>query len=112
MKLIHDTAELDGTAYFELLPGPYRNQCWNPESIYLSESDFDLIEPLFARHESQFDHFAFTPILRSTWRPIIADLKQFARDTEEATVAACVSELVKWLERTLLTHDKITVLGM
>src|SRR4051794_827744 len=90
IRLIKDKTELQGTGYFELLPGEYQGQCWKAGSVFLAEDVFDLVEPVIARHEPRFDHYAFVAIPRPTWERIIADLERLA---ELAGSAAGVGNL-------------------
>jgi len=90
IRLIRHKAELQGTCYFELLPGRYRGQCWNDGSVFLAEDVFGLVEPIFTRHEPRFDHHSFVEITRLTWEKIIAD---FDRLAELAKTAKDIGEL-------------------
>lgn len=112
IRLIRSTSELHGTCYFEFLPGPYRDKCWNEGSVFLEEEVFGLVEPIIARHEPQFDHFAFVNIRRTTWERIIAELDQVSKSSDNREVSAMMAELVAWL-REQLTHEQcISVLGI
>lgn len=142
IRLIRDRAELEGTCYFEFLPGKYRGLCWNDESVYLAEDVFGLIEPIIARHVDGFDHYSFVGIRRSTWEWIIADLERLAHQaataanigelrgnigfisapTEERfashfranadALAALARELSAWLRQQLQEHECVSVLGI
>lgn len=142
IRLIRDKSELQGTCYFELLPGEYRGQCWNDESVFLDEDVFGLIEPIIARHEPQFDHYSFVGIRRPAWERIIADLERLAEHAGSAAsisdlrgelgflfttterefdqnfrasaeaLAGLASELVGWLGDQLREHECVSVLGM
>jgi hypothetical protein len=142
IRLIRNTAELRGTCYFEFLPGTYKGQCWNEESVFLAEEVFGLIEPIIARHEPRFDHYAFVAIRRDTWSRITTDLKglaercgiassvgdlagevgflfttteaEFARDVSANTrdLARMAGELTAWLRTELRNHECVTILGM
>jgi hypothetical protein len=140
--LIRYKQELRGTCYFEFLPGEYRNECWNEGSVFLAEEVFGLIEPIFARHEPNFDHFSFVGIQRPTWERIISDLEVLvnaARSSEDManlrgavgftfttsekqsdrnfrvnadTLANMAEELIDWLREQLRQHECVSVLGM
>lgn len=142
IRLIRDKAELQGTCYFELLPGEYGGQCWNDGSVFLAEDVFGLIEPIIARHEPQFDHYSFVSIRRATWEQIIADLERVAERAETArsvgdlrgeagflfmptkgdfardfganagALAGLARELVGWLREQLRQHERVSILGM
>ena len=90
IRLIREKSQLQGTCYFELLPGKYREQCWNDGSVFMAEDIFALIEPIIARHEPRFDHYSFVDIRPTTWNQIIADLERLA---ERAELAEDIGEL-------------------
>lgn len=41
---IYKLDELEGSCYIEVLPGPYRDRCWNEDSIYMDEETFGYLE--------------------------------------------------------------------
>lgn len=140
--LIRETSELQGTCYIELLPGEYKGQCWNDGSLFLAEDVFGLVEPIIARHEPRFDHYAFVTVRRPAWEGITADLERLAERAESATgvdnlrgevgfvsapteaefardfranadaIARLARELGGWVREQLRRHDCISVLGM
>jgi hypothetical protein len=140
--LIKDKADLRGTCYFELLPGEYKEECWNDASVFLDEETFALIEPIVARHEPRFDHYSFVGIRRAVWEGIMADMEQLAIRLDGATsisdirdavgfffttserefaeklrsnaeaLAKLIRELVAWLRSQLKEHESVSVLGM
>ena len=142
IRLIHDKAELQGTCYIELLPGKYNGQCWNDGSLFIEEEVFELIEPIFERHEPQFDHYSFVCIQEPAWERIIAGLERLAERAEKATdvsdlrgdvgflfrsteaefvrdfranagaLARLSRELAAWLRQQLRDHECVSVLGM
>jgi hypothetical protein len=142
IRLISNKADLRGTCYFEFLPGEYKEECWNDESVFLAEETFALIEPIIARHEPRFDHYSFIGIRRPVWEGIIADLTHLASRVDGATnvddlrdsvgfffttserefgenlksnahdLAKMIRELVAWLRVQLKSHESVSVLGM
>jgi hypothetical protein len=142
IRLIRDKAELNGTCYFELLPGKYRGRCWNEESVFLAESVFGFIEPIIARHEPRFDHYAFESVSRETWMRIMDDIEQLAERVRNAkhiselretigflfkttekefsrdfkvnanALAELTGELIIWLQEQLKQHPCVSILGM
>jgi hypothetical protein len=142
IRLISNKAELQGTCYFEGLPGEYKKQCWNDGSVFLAEDVFGLIEPIIARHEPRFDHYSVVDIPRDTWERIIADLERLAERTVRAfcvadlagdvgffftttetefagefqanadALARLVRELAGWVRERLREHECVSVLGM
>jgi hypothetical protein len=142
IRLIKDKAELEGTAYFEILPGPYKDKCWNEGSIFIEEEIFGLIEPIIERHVPEFDHYSFIKIDRESWMLILNDLSElvvllqaantpndlnggigfifnstkdrFVTDfaRNKEALAALIIELVSWLKEQLNDHYIVTVLGL
>ena len=142
LRILKDKSNLEGTAYFELLPGKYNEQCWNTGSLFLDEETFGFFEKIVERNLPDYDHYAFTEVSGTRWHPIIARLKFLANelgaagtpkdiptdihfyfnDTEQrfkkdfkanAKLLQQVStELAGWLEVTLKHHEAITILGL
>ena len=140
--MITDRSALSGTCYFEVLPGSYENECWNPESVYFTEEHFGFIEPTIVRHCPEHDHYAFTNISRSKWQDIVGDLERLANSIDESTRLSDVEgelemlftatkqrflqsetenisklrtmlfEFVTWIRKMLESRDTIAVLGM
>jgi hypothetical protein len=141
IRLIHDKTQLQGTCYFEFLPGEYKEQHWNDGSVFLAEDVFGLIEPIVARHEPRFDHLSFVGIRRRTWERIIADLERLAEQAERAadigdlvgeigfvhmteaefanhfranadSLAGLARELTGWVREQLREHEYVSILGL
>ena len=143
MISIHrSTAELEGTAYFELLPGAYGGHCWGPNSLFFSEEVFGFVEPIFAQLCPEYDHYAFTEIGQPLWRDILKELDALAtllgsgpsdaalssrlgfffpeterkffesRNESILQLRQMIGELVTWLRGQLEKHDVISVLGL
>ncbi len=142
ITILRDPALLDGTAYIELLPGGYRDSCWNAGSLFFTEEVFGYFEPIIERHEPRFDHFAFVDVERSTWNAILDDLahverallaaasiddvpplvgffypgtkQEFAASFRDNAdaLAALLSELRLWLREQLSRVHIVAVLGM
>ncbi len=142
IRLIRNKTELQGTCYFELLPGEYNGKCWNDGSVFLAENIFGLMEPIIAPHEPRFDHYSFVGIPRATWELIITDLERLAERAESAStisdlrgeggfvftttksefarsfrtnadaLARLVREVGAWVRENLQTHDCVSILGM
>ncbi len=134
--------ELEGTAYFEFLPGLYQGECWGPTSVFLGEEAFGFVEPIFARLCPNYDHYAFTQVRRTLWREVLSELDDivtvlggtpsdeiladrlgfFFRDTERkffesktanvALLRQTLVDLTSWLRSQLKGHDVISVLGL
>jgi hypothetical protein len=90
IRIIRSKAELEGTAYVELLPGPYKKQCWNDGSLFFEEEVFGYLEPIILRHVPGYDHYAFTEITANKWAAIVSDFRSLEAALERA---ASVEEL-------------------
>lgn len=136
-RIIKDKAELDGTAYFEFLPGKYNGTCWNDNAIFLDEDSMALVEEIFERNVEHYDHFAFSEIDKGQGSRILADLQkleieitsnkkisgetfsdeyynalneQVANNKEKAVEV--ISGLRQWLDVTLEKNDCVSILGL
>jgi hypothetical protein len=124
----------------EVLPGPYRDQCWNEGSLFFTEEAFWYLEPIIARHAPAYDHYAFTQIARAAWLAIAADLEALqaalalpvatadllrqgvvpaGNDRRALNLAADRSALATllagfcpWIRARIAEQDTMTILGM
>lgn len=140
--LIRDKRQLEGTAYFEFLPGQYTNQHWNEKSAFLDEEVLGLIEKPFMDCLPHYDHYTVCDVTASQWESILHHLRQFrerlvqAQTSEDvagdfrcvwnstklsfaedfsknrAALIHVIDELALWVRQTLKEYDTITVLGM
>ena len=99
IRIIRNKSELKGTAYVELLPGPYRKQSWNDDSLFFEEEVFGYMEPMILRHFPAYDHYAFTEIAASTWALVVKDFRQLGVALEQAESVADLKEDVGFLFR-------------
>jgi len=76
IKIIFDRTELKGTCYIEVLPGKYNGECWNDNSIFLTERDFGYIEPIFQRCYPSYDHYAFNEMTREVWNKVFLEIEE------------------------------------
>jgi len=141
IKLVTDIEELSGTDYFEFLPREYSGVCWNPDSVFLDEEVFTLIEPIFEKNVPSFDHYAFQLIEAQAIEGIIQDLRTLLTslpaltpDTVEEVLSMMfvnsaenfrsdfeinkirtikmIESLVDWLQKVAKDTDRVTILGM
>lgn len=141
LTLIRDTKTLEGTCYFEFLPGKFKNKCWNQQSVFLSEDAYELVEECFSRDVDRYDHYAFMEADRETIEKItqcldvlaakienVASLKdllasmrigEYQRSELEAgwpetkqPLKMMVRELSQWLRDSILGHEVVSILGM
>jgi hypothetical protein len=142
IKVIKSKAELNGTAYVELLPGAYSNKCWNENSLFFEEEVFGYLENIISRHVPSYDHYAFTQIDKEAWDKIVSDFKsleskldqlhsvddlavdvgflfngsetRFTEDFQENKVALgrLLSEVSVWILKEASKHGCVTVLGL
>lgn len=142
IRLITDKRELEGTCYFELLPGPYQDRCWNDQSVFMAEEVFGFLEPIIKRQVKEFDHYAFIDVPKENWTGIINDFRMLrsklavAKDHSELrgdvgflystsedrfsrffrkntdALMRLIDELDRWLTRTLMTQEVVAILGI
>jgi hypothetical protein len=142
ITIFRDPASLEGTAYIELLPGGYRDSCWNVGSVFLAEEVFGYFEPIIERHEPRFNHYAFVDVERSAWNAILDDFTHVAQALRTAAsiddappligffylgtkeefaasfrenadaLAALLDELGLWLREQLSRENVVAVLGI
>jgi hypothetical protein len=74
IRIITNKGELEGTCYMEILPGPYREKCWNEGSLFFEEEVFGYLEPIIKRHVETYDHYAFTEIKRNNGSQLLTIL--------------------------------------
>ncbi|MGG3306647.1 hypothetical protein ABER23_04370 [Paenibacillus lautus] len=73
---IYRLDELEGSCYIEVLPGPYRNRCWNVDSIYMDEETFGYLESAVEKEYEPYDHYAFNELDAEIWRRIVNRLEE------------------------------------
>lgn len=142
ITLIRDKSQLEGTAYFEFLPGRYSDKHWNDTSVFLEEEVMCMIERPFMDAMPDYDHYSFSDVARSRWESILtglANLKAILADASSigdvddhfcciwpGTVESfkqefdanrkllitLIDEFTSWVKQTLHDHDSIAVLGM
>ena len=141
MRLFRDPQRLEGTCYFEFLPGQYEGECWKVGSLFISEEDFSFLEPAFEAAIAGFDHYAFMDPTRHEWEQVMFNLtrlkealdacasragadslphlREKARKTllcswpcSRDELSALVGELVSWLDQQLQSHTTISILGL
>ena len=142
IRLITDLTDLNGTCYFEFLPGIYSGKCWNEKSVFIDDHIIGLIEPVFYRNINNYDHYSFMSADKETWLKItneLCELQNILRnssDLEEvisnlsiafptltsaleenfnstkSELVVLINELVIWVTKTLKSNSKISILGM
>jgi hypothetical protein len=137
--IIKNRKKIRGTCYIEFYPGEYSGQCWNNESIYLSEEDIELILPAF-KVVKKFDYYDFVRIDEINWIKIIKelnslkliiendntdDLKNYYRNQfcgndiyfsslarRKRSTLKLINEFTGWVENELKTTKVIWYLGL
>jgi len=142
IRIIRDLAALDGTAYIELMGGPYARTCWNAGSLFFEEEVFGLLEAAIARQIPDYDHDSFNGIGMPDWLQIVAELDDTRRmlgdaaqrttaldrlgfifrdsrqafvdrlDVSCAALADVIAEIDAWTREVRTRHDQVTILGM
>ena len=111
LALITDTSKLEGTTYIELLPGPYKNKCWNKESVYIDTEHphYRSLENLFEKHFKDFDLYSFEEYSKYEWLKFSDLLKN---SNTENIPSSFIDDLDYWLKRVLEEHDEVTFMGL
>ncbi len=142
MKIIYDPVELEGTCYFEILPGQYLGKCWNENSIFLEEEVFGYLEPSIQKAFSEFDHNGFHSIDIDIWNKIILNFEEvkhlllheseidqidkyigfiyqnskmnFVEKFAENSknLIKLIDELIIWINQTSKEYEQISILGI
>ena len=137
-ELITDRVQLEGTCYFEFLPGKYENKCWGEYSAYLTEDSLVLIEELLIQVNPYYDHYSvtefssrqinqFTEELAKAIAKIEMDkysiastifsddyIKKLNKNlrAKKNEVIELVTDLKNWMEQMIQAYDTITVIGI
>ena len=142
IRAITDKSDLEGTAYVELLPGKYKDSCWNDGSLFFEEEVFGYFEPCVKKHVPDFDHYAFSEmdasqcaLVASSLRDLavlvqsvttVAQLrdhvgfifhgseKRFENDLADnlSALARLAEELADWLVVQASSHEHVSILGL
>lgn len=99
-----------GTCYFEFLPGKYKRECWQKNSVFLDEQIFELIEDIFKKRIKEYDHFSFVEINKEDWGKIMLDLKKM--EIQDPKLKIVVADLIDWLKETINKEEVISLLGL
>nr|WP_314739299.1 hypothetical protein [uncultured Haemophilus sp.] len=88
--IITDLSLLDGTCYFELLAGEYKDKCWNEGSVFVEESYWsDFFDSVIAKYVLNYDYYDFIYVSKTECALIADELDRLsstvsqARDLEE-----------------------------
>lgn len=138
-KILRNLDGMRGTDYMEILPGEFKGNCWNPESIFFREEAFEIVETIIYARVPSYDHYDNTSIDSHTCWEIIRDLDRFASVLSAAATNAdlkrlpvfaqhgsffdnfdqnvpalrqMVLELTVWLRQVMEYERSITILGM
>lgn len=128
--------------YLEFLPGEYKQTHWNEDSIFLGLEVFQLIEVVFKRNlRGAFSPYGCSRVTRSEWEGINGDLRKLSLALRDANnlpeckeklnfsfpttrafeenfeafkndLVVLIDGLVQWVNRTLVSHELITILGV
>ena len=130
-----------GSCYMEMLPGPFKGNCWNAESLFFDpDADgFGIVEAIVSSHVPSYDHYGNTTIDGRTCWDIVRDLEElvgilrsdaspsdmqrlpiFQRNAyffanvekNRPALLKMVTELVAWLREVLDYYGSITILGI
>jgi len=142
ITIILDKSELEGTCYIEIVTGKYQGKHWQEGSLFFEEEIFGLIEPIFKKYVSGYDHYDMNDASKLEWSNIISRLKELnellessnrfedalgnvgfifvgTRDYFQTHYNSCKSELVamnkqliNWASEVLSNNEHIAILGI
>ena len=138
-KLIKDKSELEGTCYFEFLPGKFKDEHWNNTSVFLSDDSMFVVEDLFEKNFIKYDHCGFCEIDSCDFLPLLKQLEErkllilkegkikensklaiheyykevnVAIQSNKEKVSFMIEELIDWIKLALKEQDTISILGL
>jgi hypothetical protein len=142
IQIITDFKYLEGTAYIEILPGLYEDECWNEGSLFLDEESFGFLERIIGRNVPDYNHYAFMEVEKHAWERIVAELNALLKqvhhakstsdfaenvlfyfknteadfqeefETNRKRLEDLISEFNEWISNKLETEEVITILGL
>lgn len=117
IRLINQVSQLDGTQYFEFLPGPYKGRCFTDDSVFIEEDVFGIIEPIFQELVPKYQRNAFNKVLKEDWAKIVAEMQQQRVNianspNSDAELLAMIDQFTSWVIKTLGTYEEISILGI
>lgn len=78
-RILTDLSLLDGTEYFELLPGKYKGVCWNNGSLFIDALYWsDFLDFVITKHVSAYDYYEFTYLYPNECISIAAELSKLS----------------------------------
>ena len=92
-KILRNLDGKHGSDYMEILPGEFKNNCWNPESIFFREEAFEIVETIIRARVPSLDHYENTSIDSVTCWEIIRDLDRFAGVLSPGATTASLKQL-------------------
>jgi hypothetical protein len=141
-RLHTDRSKISGPHWFELAPGKVPEEKYlHPESRFISEFTFCLIEGPFEKHARAFTHWGYAEVSGSQWELILGDLaalraalieagetsrvalpyaefpsvqSSFEQDlaANRRKLASFLFSLDQWLVETLARYGSVSVLGL
>lgn len=75
-RLHRDPSQLEGTQYFEIAPGPYQNEHWQPSSTFIHSDTFILFEYIFEKRCPRYDRCGYCELNSTTWNQVLDDMSE------------------------------------
>ncbi|MCP4178318.1 MAG: hypothetical protein GY756_11170 [bacterium] len=137
--LIKEKKDLNGTCYFEFLPGKYQEKCWNDNSVFLNSKSFNFIEFLLLQICSGFNRYAFTELSKNQVHELIRILdetileikftdnyafsgKEYSKSfylslaeklkNNKSQILKLLEDFENWLGEVIDKYDVVSVLGL
>lgn len=97
------------TCYFEFQQGYYRDRRWLPDSISISDTQWDELDlsVLFGRVVERFNYFGPTVVTKKQWNDIVRIAQESHSPWSEI-----VAEAAPWVDRCFKNHEAFTIMGI
>lgn len=97
------------TCYFEFQKGYYRNKCWLPDSISISDTLWDEyhLSDLFGCVIKKFDYYGKTIVTKEQWDEILKLSQESGKIWGEV-----IAEAIPWVNECFKKYDVFTIMGM
>lgn len=97
------------TCYFEFQKGRYKDKCWLPDSISISDTLWDKynLSNLISSVIKDFDYYGITTVTKNQWDEII----KLSQESGEVC-GEVIAEAIPWANECYEKYDVFTILGM
>lgn len=109
MKYCCTNEQRQGTCYQELINGPYREEVWGRDSLYLEDDYIDTLGlyDLLIASVPQYDRWGITEVTKEQWEQMNSKAKELGG---EAYVV--MEEIQQWAKQKKHKETVYTILGV